>query len=166
MKKHFVLTVLMMISVASFNVHAEIPGNNAKTSSANGEKIFLKNADECLSIIEAEAREISIEGVAMIAFIPGEVTESWVSKMKVVGKIISGEYSLLPIAYAKASEMANTLKNSGNTEREAFIGEFGWQGGVIMKVESGYLLAAFSGGSSQQDADVSQKGLDWLVKKF
>ncbi len=158
MKKHFVLTVLMIISFASFNIRAEIPGNTAKTSSANGEKIFLENADECLAIIEAEAREISIEGVAVIAFIPGEVTESWVSKMKVVGNISTDKYNLCAVAYCKASEMAITLKNSGNEDRSSIIGEFGYEGGIIRKVNSGYIVAAFSGGSSQQDADAGDEG--------
>ncbi len=76
------------------------------------------------------------------------------------------KYNFLAIAYAKASEMAVTYKDSGNSERESIIGEFGWQGGVIVKVSSGYLVAAFSGGSSQQDADVSKVGLDWLSEKF
>ena len=135
-------------------------------ASTTGEQLFIEHADKCLAVIEKAAQKLSIEGVAMIAFIPGDVSESWVSKMKVVGKLTNGEYNYLAIAYAKASEMAVTLKDSGNGDRKDIIGEFGWQGGVILKVSSGYLLAAFSGGSSQQDADVSKEGLDWLSKNY
>jgi hypothetical protein len=132
----------------------------------NGGQIFLENVDECISIIEKEAQKISIQGVVMVAYIPGEKTESWTSKMKVVGKITNGKYNLLAIAYAKASEMAITLKDSGDESRKDIIGELGYRGGVIMKMDSGYLVAAFSGGTSQQDADVSKIGLEWLSKKF
>lgn len=154
------------MSISCFNALAETPPVISQEGPENGEKIFITHADECLAIIEAAAIEISIEGVSMIAYIPGDVTESWVSKMNVVGKLSNEEYNLCAIAYCKASEMAVTLKNSGNKERGSITGEFGWPGGVIIELDSGYLLAAFSGGSSQQDVDVSQKGLDWLVKKW
>ena len=44
--------------------------------------------------------------------------------------------------------------------------EFGYKGGLIKKVNSGYILAVFSGGSSEQDAEVSKEGLDWLNKYY
>jgi hypothetical protein len=130
------------------------------------EEIFLNHVDACLSIIEKEAQKIPIQGVAIVAYIPGDKTESWTSKMKVVGEIAREKANLLAIAYAKASEMAVTLENSGDESRKEIVGELGYRGGVIMKVDSGYLVAAFSGGTSQQDADVSKIGLEWLAKKF
>jgi hypothetical protein len=132
----------------------------------NGEQIFIEHSDECLAIIEKAAHKLSIEGVAMIAFVPGEVSESWISKMKVVGSIANDKANYLAIAYAKAAEMAVTLQNSGNGERKEITGEFGWQGGVIVKVNSGYLMAAFSGGSSQEDAQAAGEGLDWMSGKY
>jgi hypothetical protein len=33
-------------------------------------------------------------------------------------------------------------------------------------VKSGYVLAVFSGGSSDQDLEVAKIGLDWLLKKY
>ncbi len=132
----------------------------------NGEQIFLKHADECLAIIERAAQKLSIKGAAMIAFIPGDVSESWISKMKVVGSLANSDANFLAIAYAKASEMAVTHQDSGNEERKDITGEFGWQGGAIIKVDSGYIVGAFSGGTGQQDVDVAKEGLDWLSKKY
>ena len=107
-----------------------------------------------------------MQGVAMVAYIPGEKTASWTSKMKVVGKLADEKVNLLAIVYAKASEMAVTLKDSGEESRKEIVGELGYRGGIIMKIESGYLVAAFSGGTSQDDVDVSKIGLEWLSKKF
>ncbi len=156
MKKMIFFFVLFIISIEFL----------CAQTATKGEKNFLEHADECIAIIEKAAQKISINGVAMIAYIPGEVTESWVSKMKVMGKISNDKYNLCSIAYCKASEMAITLKNSGNEDRSSIIGEFGYEGGIIRKVNSGYIVAAFSGGSSQQDADVSKEGLDWLSQHY
>ena len=163
MKKMIVLLVLA-ITIGNFATASDSTGN--KSIVKNGEQLFLKNADECLTIIEKAAQKLGITGAAVIAFIPGDVTASWVSKMKVIGRLASPNANFLAIAYAKASEMAVTHKDSGNTERKEITGEFGWQGGVIIKVESGYLVGAFSGGTGQQDANVAKEGLDWLSEQY
>ncbi|MGC0775110.1 MAG: hypothetical protein WB543_19400, partial [Candidatus Acidiferrum sp.] len=67
--------------------------------------------------------------------------------------------NLLGIAYAKAAEMADTLKDSGSQVRPPMTGEFGWTGGVIVRGKSGYLIAAFSGGKSEDDVQVSRAGV-------
>jgi hypothetical protein len=41
-------------------------------------------------------------------------------------------------------------------------GEFGWNGGVIARCRTGYLIAAFSGGKSDDDAGISREGLSQL----
>ena len=172
MKKTVLLIVLVITSGIYLKTQAEsnaaIAGETKtnKDVMKNGEQIFLKHADECLALIEKAAQNISIKGVAMIAFIPGDVTETWISKMKVVGRISSNKYNLLAMAYCKASEMAITHEDSGNDDRITIIGEFGYEGGIIKKVDSGYIVAAFGGGTSQQDADVAKKGLDWLSEKY
>jgi hypothetical protein len=38
-------------------------------------------------------------------------------------------------------------------------GEFAWQGGVIARVKTGYVIVAFSGGKSEDDVEVSRSGL-------
>lgn len=131
-----------------------------------GEKIFIEHADKCLDIIEQAAQKISIKGVAVIAFIPGDVTKSWISKMKVVGALTNGKSNFLAIANSKAAEMADTYKDSGSGLREPMSGEFGYQGGIVKKVNSGYILAVFSGASGEQDVEVANEGLDWLYKYY
>ncbi|NND31434.1 MAG: hypothetical protein HKN76_02505 [Saprospiraceae bacterium] len=133
---------------------------------ATGEQIFLENAGECLAIIEREANSIPMTGVAMVAFIPGDVSQTWISRMKVVGKLADDKVNLLGIVYTKAAEMAVTLKDSGNPERKDMRGEYGYIGGVIIKVNGGHILAAFSGGKGEDDAAAAQKGLEWLAGKF
>lgn len=163
MKKILFLMVLVITTV-NVAIASEIKVNNEAMK--DGEQIFVKNADECLAIIEKAAQKLGITGAAMVAFIPGDVSESWISKMKVMGRLANKDANFLSIAYAKASEMAVTHENSGNGEREGITGEFGWQGGVIIKVDSGYLVGAFSGGTGQQDADVAKEGLEWLSGEY
>jgi hypothetical protein len=62
--------------------------------------------------------------------------------------------------------MAETLKDSGQAGRPPMTGENGWQGGLIQKCKSGYVIAAFSGGPSESDVKVSRAGLDALGDKL
>jgi hypothetical protein len=139
---------------------------NTQTTSNNktSEEIFIQKADECLALIEKASQKISIQGVAVIAYIPGNVSVSWISKMTVVGNLTSGKANLLGIAYTKASEMADTHLDSGSGVRDIYSGELGYKGGLIKKVNSGYILAVFSGGSGEQDLEVAKIGLDKLAE--
>ncbi len=163
MKKLFFLTTFVLISGICFNSYAK---TNQKKNTTKGEQLFLKHADECLVQMEKAAEKESITGVAVISFVPGDATESWISKMKVVGKLADARSNLCAIAYSKSSEMAVTLKDSGESSRKTIDGELGYQGGAIVKVKYGYLLAAFSGATSQQDLEVSKTGLEWFAQKF
>jgi len=60
--------------------------------------------------------------------------------------------------------MADTLEDSGSGVRAPMTGEFGWQGGLIKKGKKGYLIAAFSGDSAENDVKVSRAGLEVLSK--
>jgi hypothetical protein len=171
MKRCLLLVILAMFCIytasqAQNNLSMVNENHAKKISSKKGEKIFFKHADQCLSLIERAAQKISIKGVAVIAFMPGEITETWISKMKVVGNLTSGKANLLGIANTKASEMADTHLDSGSKIREIYNGELGYKGGLIKKVKSGYLLAVFSGGSGEQDLEVAKIGLDWLSKFY
>jgi hypothetical protein len=118
------------------------------------------------------AEELKIKGAAVVAYIEGDTTKSWSSKMVVVGAMKDAPTeknhgaNLLAIAYSKAAEMAETLKDSGSAGRPPMTGETGWQGGLIKKGKTGYLIAAFSGGPSESDLKVSQAGLDVLAGKL
>ena len=157
--KNSILFLILFFSISSIMT---VQGK----SKNSGEKIFTKNADQALAMIQEAAEKISIKGVAIVGFIPGETTESWITKMKVVGQMTNQKDNMLGIAYSKASEMADTHKNSGSGVRAAYRGELGFQGGLIQKVNGGYVIAAFSGGPSEQDLVVAKIGLDWLCKLY
>ena len=139
---------------------------SAKAQNSSGEKIFVEHADECLKAMEQAALKMEVKGVAVLAFIPGDTSLSWISKMKVVGTMTNESANYLAVAYSKAGEMAETLKDSGSGVREPKLGEFGWQGGIIKKVEEGYILAAFSGASGEQDVEISTVGLKQLKSAY
>ncbi len=122
--------------------------------------------------MQKRAGELGIQGVAVIAYAKGSTVESWSSKMLVVGHLrveptaTDKGSNLLAIAYAKAAEMADTLKDSGSQVRPPLTGELGWTGGVIARSRNGYVIGAFSGGKSEDDVQVSHAGVDALQGKL
>ncbi len=156
--------VLLFLFALSAIAQSTTPGPSTR---------FDEVADSALlAAMTRRAQELKIHGAAVVAFIEGDVTQSWSSKMVVVGSMKdaptekSKGNNLLAIAYAKAAEMAETLKDSGHAGRPPMTGENGWQGGLIKKGKTGYLIAAFSGGPSESDLKVSQAGLDVLAQKL
>jgi hypothetical protein len=133
-------------------------------------KKFDALATAALEAMKQKAAELKVTGVAVVNFAPGESVHEWMSRMAVVGKMkdlptdTSKGNNLLGIAYAKSAEMADTLENSGTAKRPPMTGEFGWQGGVIERVKSGYAIVSFSGGKSEDDVQVSKAGLEVLKK--
>ena len=130
---------------------------------------FVAKSSKALRAMEEKARELHVGGAAVIAFFEGAELRSWTSRMSVVGRYKDAPSAgnaganLLAIAYAKAAEMADTLKNSGHAGRPALTGELGWPGGVIRAWNGGYLVAAFSGGKSEDDVEVSTAGLSAMT---
>jgi hypothetical protein len=127
-------------------------------------KKFDAAAKSALAAMKARAAELNISGVAVVAFAPGDSVEGWTSQMAVVGHMVDPKASaqgnnLLGIAYAKAAEMARTAKDSGTSGLTPMTGEFGWQGGVVLKTDKGLVIVAFSGGKSEDDVQVSKAGL-------
>ena len=162
---------MVFISVTGFEVQAQ--GNSINILSIpsievqkNGEKTFLKYADRCLALMEQAAKELKIEGVAVMVFIPGEQVGSGVSKMKVVGNMTRKNVNFLAVANSKIAEMADTYLDSGSKVRESFVGETGWRGGLVKKVGSGYIMAAFSGGTEDEDIVVATAGLQHILKFY
>ena len=129
---------------------------------------FNEAADRALQAMTKRAEELKIKGAAVVAYFEGEAITSWSSRMAVVGTMKNAPTdknrgsNLLAIAYSKAAEMAETLKDSGSAGRPPMTGETGWQGGLIRKVAGGYVIAAFSGGPAESDLKVSRAGLDIL----
>jgi hypothetical protein len=136
-----------------------------ETPGGAGTVAFDGAANMALKAMKSRAEALHITGVAVVAFAEGENVASWSSKMLVVGNMSKPPSqndkgsNLLAIAYAKAAEMAATLKDSGSGIRPILTGELGWQGGVVSKGKSGIVIAAFSGGRSEDDVQVSRAGL-------
>ena len=123
-------------------------------------------AGDALLAMQHRAADFTATGAAMVAYVPGDATTGWSSRMLVVGSFIKGESNVLAIVYTKAAEMADTLKDSGSGVRPTKKGENGWKGGVIRKVPGGYVLAAFSGSKSEDDVAISQAGVEVLSRSF
>ena len=160
-----ILQTLALLFVLSAFAQSDLPAPKPT-------KTFDALADTALLAMSKRAEELKIKGVAVVAYAEGENVTSWSSKMVVVGTIKNPPTekdrgaNLLAIAYSKAAEMAVTLKDSGNAGRPATTGENGWQGGLLRKANTGYLIAAFSGGPSESDVEVSRAGLKALVGKL
>jgi len=128
--------------------------------------LFPAVADKALQAMKKRAEELSIKGVAVVACSSDRTVKSWSSKMLVVGHLTAAPSpkspagsNFLAIAYAKAAEMASTQNDSGSQIRPPMKGETGWKGGVVVRGKSGLLIAAFSGGPSEDDVKVSRAGL-------
>ena len=171
-----VLLVLALLGWSAVRANAqgmvEAGGDGALAAQLKSPKNFERVADAALLAMRRRAKELNVTGVAVVAYFEGDRIGAWSSKMLVVGKLkdlptaTDKGSNLLGIAYAKAAEMADTLKDSGSQVRPAMTGEFGWQGGAIARGRRGYLIAAFSGGKSEDDVKVSQAGVarlkaDW-----
>ncbi len=148
-----------------------VPPVGVCVDGAEPANLFYSLADQALAAMRQRAEGLKIKGAAVLAYVPGTNTTSWISKMVIVGQMTSHSAAtndpgsnLLGIAYAKAAEMAETLKPSGSKVRPPMKGELGWQGGWIEPCKSGWLIAAFSGGRSEDDVTVSKAGLAVLVE--
>lgn len=126
---------------------------------------FEARSSEALRVMQEKAGQLHVGGVAVIAYFEGPGLRSWTSRMLVVDRYkdapsaSNAGANLLAIAYAKAAEMADSLKDSGHAGRPVMTGEFGWQGGLVRAWNGGYLIAAFSGGKSEDDVEVSKAGI-------
>jgi hypothetical protein len=130
---------------------------------------FDEVADKALAAMKKRAEDLHVKGVALVAYAEGDTVKSWTSKMVVVGHLTDAPdpnrkgNNLLGIAYSKAAEMADTLKDSGSKVRPVMLGEYGYQGGLVAKGKTGIIIVAFSGGPSEDDLKVSHAGLDIMV---
>jgi len=153
------LALLLLLSPST------LPGTAQTPAPAEHHPTFDTTADAALAAMRARAEELNIGGVAVVAYFEGETIQSWSSKMLVVGRYKDDPKAgdkgsnLLAVVYSKAAEMADTHKNSGSQTRPSMTGEVGWQGGLIERGRSGYVIAAFSGGKSEDDLKVSEAGL-------
>jgi hypothetical protein len=156
-----VIGMLVALTFSTGNSYAHA-ASGAKPPNA---KKFAALADAALAAMKKKAAELNVTGVAVVSYAQGSTIQGWTSKMAVVGRMKDAPSAtekgnnLLGIAYAKSAEMADTLENSGTAKRLPMTGEFGWQGGVVARVKTGYAIVAFSGGKSEDDVQVSRVGL-------
>ena len=167
------LLLLFLSPAVRLDANAQIQGALAVDPvAANSAKNFDEAANAALLGMRQRAAELGISGVAVVACFEGDSIQSWSSKMIVVGRMKDNPSptdkgsNLLAIAYAKAAEMADTLKDSGSQVRPPMTGEVGWTGGVILRGKTGYLIAAFSGGKSEDDVKVSRAGAEVLKSRL
>jgi len=184
-KKYFLMGLLTLQTMAILIVAPRLPAQDksgtpapdaAKPQPADSNNKAARNfdevADQALLAMKKRAEELDIKGVALVAFAEGDKVKAWTSKMVVVGNLTSGQgpnqkgNNLLGIAYSKAAEMADTLKDSGSKVRPPMTGEFGWQGGLVVKGKTGILIVAFSGGPSEDDLKVSHAGMDIMANNL
>lgn len=164
--KLFAFGLVLFAGLASIGGYSWAKGSlSAHKPGSHAARHFDSTANLALEAMEKRAAELRISGVAVVAYAEGDSIQGWSSKMMVVGRMKdaptaeSKGNNLLGIAYAKAAEMADTLVDSGTSSRPPMTGEFGWQGGVIARTKTGYVIAAFSGGKSEDDKAVSQSGI-------
>ena len=158
-------TICVVLVVSGMVISA---GRGMAAKPVNAKK-FDALSTAALDAMKRKAAELNIQGVAVVSYAEGESVDRWTSRMAVVGHLTDVKASangnnLLGIAYAKSAEMARTLKDSGTAGGAPMTGEFGWQGGVILKTGSGYVIVAFSGGKSEDDVQVSKAGLEVMKK--
>ena len=131
---------------------------------------FCEISKKILDTMEEKAKAMGVVGVAVICSLEDVNSVNWITNMRVVGKYRTEPnqdnkgYNFIGVAYAKACEMMDTHQNSGSKTRPILIGELGYKGGKIIEHEGGYVVAAFSGASSEEDFEISSTGLDVLKK--
>jgi hypothetical protein len=169
MKRYIVALLVASLLSPALLVAQTSPDTSQTAKASSG---FDVVADQALAAMKAKAQTMGIGGVAVVAYFEGDTIQAWSSKMIVIGRYkdlptaTDKGSNLLGIAYAKASEMADTLKDSGSGIRPPMTGEFGWNGGVIARGKTGYVIAAFSGGKSDDDVQISREGLSKLKAKL
>jgi hypothetical protein len=180
LKRRTFLAPLLLTGLARCITPTSRGAEEPKTSSQEGKASvgavgggeFSGVATEALAAMTKRAQDLRIKGVALVAYCEGDPVTAWSSKMTVVGSMKNAPSekdrgaNLLGIAYAKAAEMAESLKDSGTAGRPPMTGELGWRGGVIAKGKTGYIIAAFSGGPADDDVRVSRTGLEILARSL
>ncbi len=110
-----------------------------------------------LDAMQASARAGNHLGVAGAAYLTG--AGELISRTRDCGKVFDAWGNYIGIVHAKLAEMCETREDSGTGKRAPLVGELGYAGGAIRPWGDGYLLAAFSGASSEDDLAISRVGL-------
>lgn len=127
---------------------------------------FTAIADSALAAMVERAQAMGVQGAAVVAWADLAPATGWTSLLRIVGGMTKGKNNLIGIAYGKAAEMADTLRDSGSGARPPLHGENGYHGGVIRPVAGGHVLAVFSGATGEQDVEVSRAALGVFTQRY
>lgn len=135
---------------------------------------FYDVAENVLNAMKEKATAMGVKGVAVVSYLDDKDSKNWITRMLVVNKTIDPPnpqknnpgFNLIAVAYSKAGEMMATLQDSGSGSRPLLRGELGYRGGAIKKHKNGYVVAAFSGGKSEQDYEISTHAVNLLCEKL
>ena len=130
---------------------------------------FQVVAGKMIAAMEHHARKLGVKGVIVVASMDA-AGFSWTSQMKTVdtmkdvpenpAKDAYQGTNFIAVAYSKAAEMADTKIDSGSKVRPVYQGEFGYQGGAIKKIQSGFVVTVFSGATGEQDFEIATVGMN------
>lgn len=134
-----------------------------------------------LQAMEEKANELKVTGVAGFMLVtPGAIPDILDMGAKVVGRFERDAdperdkprkkdrgTNYMGVMFTKMAEMLSTKKNSGTSkERKPKVGETGYPGGVTFEVNGYFMLIAFSGGTGEDDREVSRAGEAAFWKNF
>lgn len=160
MKSFLIISILLISNFISFSNETEL----------SKEELQLK-LEKAAATMVVEAKKAEIQGAVVVAFVRNENGGEWDSVVRTVGNWIEPPKkeggkgaNLVAIAYAKAAEVMRTKKNSGASGAKPFVGENGWMGAGVKQYKDGYIIAAFSGGPSKVDLEVSMKGIAAFIE--
>ena len=101
-------TIQLLLAIIMLTVSTNATAQTLSKEQIKAEKIFIANADEALQMMKQEALRMNIKGAGLVCFIPGDQTQSWISKMIIAGASGNEGYNFIAIAYFKALELTDT----------------------------------------------------------
>ncbi|MDP4164861.1 MAG: hypothetical protein Q8898_17340 [Bacillota bacterium] len=132
---------------------------------------FKTMGEIALNAMEAHANRIGIPGAAVFFYTDDENAKDLCSMMRIVGasKTIAEDqsgYNFIALAYSKLAESIETGLDSGNITRPLIVGEYGYQGSAVARMNGGLVIASFSGKTTGDvDFEVSKSGIKSLMDK-
>ena len=99
MKTLYTIVIFTLATTFTIKTNAQTMTEEQKQS----EKTFITHADEALALMKQGALTMNIKGVGLVAYIPGNETQSWISKMIVVKTTGSPRQNFIAVAHSKAA---------------------------------------------------------------
>lgn len=121
--------------------------------------------EKTFDIVSDKIAEMKLEIVGVIAVVTEEDSLDWVTDTRIYGSFYNYDkdgmgWNTLAIAWSKAAEMVQTHQDSGSNCRPKMMGELAYQGGATEKYGNGHIVIAFSGGTSEEDFEISKYAIE------